>query len=165
MAVRNITSIVRQGNMISEQQRNKRIMRENNFWLRINTIRSSHDDAVDFVDTVDALYRNHLGTRFEKWMKAQNVEYTRCGNKLFVSLSLHPTRFVESKVYYTPSDNHVSFTWQGYGMGESYSTSQDLSHFIHTYLENDHRYDELLTTMATRLQPFLSAFFDWVSQL
>lgn len=155
-------AIERQGNMIAEQRRNARQIREYGFWKRVDIIKACHDDAIDFVDTVDALYKNGLRDKFEAWLKQQNVDYTHNNNKL--SVCCLSDRQQDARVYYVPTEGAVCFGWRGWGMCEYYSTNEKMDYFIHTYLSG-HGYDEGLTKMATRLQPFLKAFFEWVETI
>lgn len=154
-------AIQRQGNMIAEQRRNERQMREEGFWKRVNIIKACHDDAIDFVDTVDALAKNGLRGKFDEWMKQQNVSYTY--DKKLRVCCLSDNR-QDAHVYYVPTENAVCFGWSGWGMCEYYSTNEKMDYFIHTYLSG-HGYDKGLTMMATRLQPFLTAFFEWVETI
>lgn len=162
MAVRNMDAIQRQGNMIAEQQTNKRRMIEENFWKRVSIIKACHDDAIDFVDTVDALCKNGLSGKFKEWLKQQNVSYTIYDKRLSVCC-LSDNR-QDAHVYYVPTEDAVCFGWRGWGMCEYYSTNKNVDYFIHTYLSG-HGYDNGLTMMATRLQPFLKAFFEWVETI
>lgn len=155
-------AIERQGNMIAEQRRNARQMREDGFWKRVDIIKACHDDAIDFVDTVDALCKNGLRDKFETWLKQQNVYYTIYDKKLSVCCLSDSKQ--DAHVYYVPTECAVCFGWRGWGMCEYYSTNEKMDHFIHTYLRG-HGYDEGLTKMATRLQPFLKAFFEWVETI
>lgn len=155
-------AIERQGNMIAEQRRNARQMREDGFWKRVNIIRACHDDAIDFVDTVDALCKNGLRDKFETWMKEQNVSYTIYNKNL--SVCCMSDRKQDAHVYYVPTEDAVCFGWSGWGMCEYYSTNNNIEYFIHNYLSGKN-YDEGLTKMATRLQPFLKAFFEWVETI
>ena len=155
-------AIQRQGNMIAEQRRNEQQLREEGFWKRVNIIKACHDDAIDFVDTVDALCKNGLRGKFEEWIKQQNVNYTIYDKKLRVCCLLE--RKQDAHVYYVPTENAVCFGWSGWGMSEYYSTNKEMDYFIHTYLRG-HGYDNGLTMMSTRLQPFLKAFFEWVDSL
>lgn len=162
MAVRNMEAISRQGAMIAEQQRNAAQMKAENFWKRVNIIKQCHDDAIDFVDTVDALCENGLRTRFETWMKQQNVHYRTCDHTF--SVCCLNDRKQDAHVYYAPRENAVCFGWSGWGMCEYYSTNNNMDYFIQQYLKGKN-YDEGLTMMATRLQPFLKAFFEWVETI
>ena len=162
MAVRNMDAIQRHGNMIAEQIRNEQQMREEGFWKRVNIVKACHDDAIDFVDTVDALCKNGLRGKFEEWMKQQNVSYTIYDKRLSVCC-LSDNR-QDAHVYYVPTEDAVCFGWSGWGMCEYYSTNKKMDYFIHTYLSG-HGYDNGLTMMATRLQPFLKAFFEWVETI
>ena len=162
MAVRNMDAIQRQGNMIAEQRRNEQQMREEGFWKRVNIIKACHDDAIDFVDTVDALCKNGLRGKFEEWMKQKNVSYTIYNKRLGVCCL--SDRRQDAHVYYVPTENAVCFGWSGWGMCEYYSTNKEMDYFIHTYLSG-HGYDNGLTMIATRLQPFLKAFFEWVETI
>lgn len=162
MAVRNMDAIERQGNMIAEQKRNARQMKEENFWKRVDIIKACHDDAIDFVDTVEALCKNGLRGKFEAWMEQQNVTYTIYNKKLEVCCL--SDRKQDAHVYYVPTENAVCFGWRGWGMCEYYSTNERMEYFIQQYLDGKN-YDEGLTKMATRLKPFLQAFFEWVETI
>lgn len=155
-------AIQRQGNMIAEQRRNARQMREDGFWKRVNMIKACYEDAIDFVDTVDALYKNRLGGKFEEWLKQQNVSYTNYNKKL--SVCCLSDRRQDAHVYYAPTENAVCFGWSGCGMCEYYSTNENMDYFIQLRL-SEHGYDKGLTMMATRLLPFLNAFFEWVETI
>jgi hypothetical protein len=148
--------------MIAGQIRNERQMREEGFWKRVNIIKACHDDAIDFVDTADALIKNGLSGKFHEWMKQQNVGYS-CNYKRLSVGCLRDSK-QEAHVYYVPKENAVCFGWNGWGMCEFYSTNEDMNHFIHNYLKGK-GYDKGLTIMATRLQPFLKAFFEWVETI
>jgi len=155
-------AINRQGAMIAQQRQNARQLKEENFWKRVNMIKASHDDAVDFVDTVEALYKNNMSTKFEEWMKNQNVYYTYYNKRLKVSCVCE--RKESASVSYQPDEDAVKFGWNGYGMCEGYSTNDNTDYLIHQRLR-DHGYDEALTKLAERLQPFLDAFFKWVETI
>ena len=159
MAVRNMEAINRQGAMIAQQRQNARQMREEGFWKRVNIIKACHNDAIDFVDTVDALCKNGLRDKFEAWMKQQNVSYTIYNKKLCVCCL--SDRRQEAHVYYVPTEDAVCFGWS---MCEYYSTNKETDYFIHNYLSG-RGYDEGLTKMAARLQPFLKSFFEWVETI
>lgn len=165
MAVRNMDAIERQGKMIAEQKANERKMREDGFWQRVNTIRACHDDAVDFIDTVDALAKNGLRGRFDEWMKQQNVTFE--GYRGLIRVCCLSERKESALVGYYPKKDEVHFGWNGYGMGESYDVSapgQNADYVIHSRLTHNN-YDNGLTTLTTRLQPFLKAFFEWVKTI
>lgn len=155
-------AIQRQGNMIADQKRNARQMKEENFWKRVDIIKACHDDAIDFVDTVEALCKNGLRGKFEAWMEQQNVIYTIYNKKLEVCCL--SDRKQDAHVYYVPTENAVCFGWRGWGMCEYYSTNERMEYFIQQYLDGKN-YDEGLTKMATRLKPFLQAFFEWVETI
>jgi len=157
-----MNAIQRQGNMIAEQRRNEQQMHEEGFWKRVNMIKACHDDAIDFVDTVDALAKNGLRDKFEEWMKQQNVSYDFYNKRLRVCC-LSDNR-QDAHVYYVPTENAVCFGWRGWGMCEYYSTNERMEYFIQQYLDGKN-YDEGLTKMATRLKPFLQAFFEWVETI
>lgn len=170
MAVRNLEAIQRQGTMIAEQKRNEYQLRKDFFWKRVNIIRDCHDDAVDFVDTVKALGNNGLLSRFEKWCEKQNVEYRSYCDE-FTLYSNNCT------IHYNPIEDYVSFSWSAHGMCESYSTNkyQDYAnggadgerYLIDcvTKKDDDRTYNDLLTKMSERLQPFINAFFDWLESI
>ena len=155
-------AINRQGEMIAQQRQNARQLKEENFWKRVNMIKACHDDAIDFVDTVDALYKNSMSTKFEEWMKNQNVYYTRYNKKLSVCCLSDSKQ--DAHVYYVPTENAVCFGWRGWGMCEYYTTNNNTDYLIHLRL-SEHGYDEGLTKLAERLQPFLDAFFKWVETI
>ena len=158
-------AIERQGNMIAEQKRNARQILEDGFWKRVNIIKACHDDAIDFVDTVDALCKNELRDKFETWLKQQNVYYTHYNKKLSICCLSDSKQ--DAHVYYVPTEDAVCFGWSGWGMCEYYTTEHknNITHFIHNYLMAGRNYDEGLTKMATRLQPFLKAFFEWLETI
>lgn len=103
-------AIERQGNMIAEQRRNARQMREDGFWKRVDIIKACHDDAIDFVDTVDALCKNGLRDKFETWLKQQNVYYTIYDKKLSVCCLSDSKQ--DAHVYYVPTECAVCFGWR-----------------------------------------------------
>ena len=45
------------------------------------------------------------------------------------------------------------------------STNKSTDYLIHVALKRDRNYDEGLTMMAERLQPFIDAFFKWVETI
>ena len=148
--------------MIAEQRRNEAQMRKEDFWRRVNLIKGCHNDAVDFVDTVEALCKNGMTSKFEAWMKQQNVSYTIYDKKLKVRCLCDHKQ--DAHVYYAPAENAVCFGWNGYGMCEYFSTNMNTDYFIQRRL-GSHGYDDGLTALATRLQPFLDNFFEWVDSL
>ena len=164
MAVRNLDAIKRHGNMILEQKRNAYNMVKENFWNRVNTIRSCRDAAVDAIDTIKALKDNCLGDKFSKWDGQQNVHCTFCGGKFSIRMN-------DCTIYYNPVQDCVIFTWSKYGMCESYSTG-DCMHYaggerylIQCVTANNRDYDNLLSLMAERLQPYLDAYFEWLETI
>lgn len=162
MAVRNLDAIKRHGTMIAEQIRNEKRMREDFFWKRVNIIKSCHEDAIDFIDTVNALWKNGLGDKYEQWMKQQNVHYMPYNKEISICCLMDCEQ--DAHVYYEPAENVVWFGWSGHGMSELYSTNNDVDYFIHNYLKG-RNYDDGLTMMAERLQPFLKSFFEWVENI
>ena len=162
MAVRNLDAIKRHGTMIAEQIRNEEQMREDFFWKRVNIIKSCHDDAIDFIDTVKALWGNGLGDKYEQWMEQQNVHYMPYNKEIRICCLMDGKQ--QAHVYYEPIENVVCFGWSGWGMSEYYSTDKDVKNFIHNSLKGRH-YDDGLTMMAERLQPFLKSFFEWVDSI
>ena len=160
MAVRNLEAINRHGEMIAQQKSNANKMREDSFWNRVNIIRKSSNDAVDFADTVSALCKNGLRTKFDEWVKTQNVNYSTYNNEFSIGSSS------DGRVIYVPSSNDVQFAWSNYGMGECYSVNKGkLDYIVHRALLHRENYDKCLTLMAERLQPFIDAFFKWVDTL
>lgn len=165
MAIRNLDAIQRQGTMIAAQQENSRRMREENFWHRVSIIKQSHNDAIDAVDTIEALCKNGLRSKFEEWMKKQNVYYSFYFKRFSVSCEIRNSWKERASVSYDPKTNGVRFSWDGYGMYECYDTEERyINHFIHTYLGNN-GYDKGLTVLSERLQPFLDAFFKWIESI
>ena len=160
MAVRNLEAINRHGEMIAQQQNNAKKMREDRFWSRVSIIKRSCDDAIDFVDTVDALCKNGMRTKFENWMEEQNLCYRICDKEFCIGTSS------SGRVYYVPKSGDVCFGWNNYGMFEYYSLNEGhTDYIIHQALIHRVKYDECLTLMAERLQPFIDAFFKWVDTL
>ncbi len=165
MAVRNLEAIQRQGTMIAEQQANSRRMREENFWHRVSVIQQTRNDAIDAVDTIEALCKNGLRDKFEEWMKQQNVYYSLQYKRFSVVCEVENSRKESASVSYNPKTNGVHFSWNGYGMGEGYDTATDnMEYFINTYLKK-HGYDGGLTKLTERLKPFLDAFFKWLETI
>ena len=160
MAVRNLDTIERHGKMIAEQKKNAYEMAREHFWERVNIILSSHQDAIDAGDTIQALRDNALGERFRIWAEGQNVQY-----------AYYEEAFTIGKgdcriLYYPKKIDEVKFVWSYGGMGEGYSTiSTDEKYLIQRMGYNERCYDELLSLMAERLQPYLNAFFSWVEKL
>lgn len=163
MAVRNMEAIKRHGDMIAQERQNKKLAKEQAFWSICNTIKSCRDDAVDAVDTINALYENGLGSKFETWLKSQNVGYSIQFKRFSVGSPLdNPKEY--AYVSYVPERDSIRFAWNGYGMCESYDTKSDnMEHFIHSYY--DKKYKEGHERLAARLQPFLNAFFAWTETL
>lgn len=168
MAIRNLQAINNRGEMIAQQKRNKMQMKEDNFWNRVEIVRSSHDDAVDAIDTIEYLYKNGMRQLFEDWNKGKGVYYESQYKQFKVYCNVKEPSRETSYVAYRPYDDSVHFSWNGYGMCEDYDvgskSSQSTQHFIHTYLDKK-GYDGGLTDLSVRLQPFLNAFFKWVETL
>ena len=168
MAIRNLDGINRQGDMIAQQKQNERNMREESFWNRVEIVRSSHNDAVDAIDTIEYLYKNGMRQLFEDWNKGKGVYYESQYKQFKVYCKVNEPRKETAYVSYRPYDDSVHFYWNGYGMGEGYDVvskgSQNTNRFIHTYLDGK-GYDGGLTDLSVRLQPFLDAFFKWVETL
>ena len=165
MAIRNLEAIQRQGTMIAAQQENSRRMREENFWYRVSIIQQSCNDAIDAVDTIESLCKNGLRSKFEDWMKQQNVYYSFQYKRFSVSCEVENSRKESASVGYNPKTNGVHFSWNGYGMCEGYDTAEsNMTHFIHNYLGNK-GYNKGLTVLSERLQPFLDAFFKWIESI
>jgi len=159
MAIRCEQKILRQGKMIAEQRQNEQNLIVNNFWNRVNIVKECHNDAIDFIDTVKALYENGLGSKFDAWCKLKNVTYYELG---FRVCCLSDNRQSAHVTYY-PTKGIITFSWSGWGMCECYST-EEAEYFIPRYLKN-HGYDKGLTDLSIRLKPFLNAFFEWVETL
>ena len=104
MAIRNFDAIQRKGAMIAEQRQNAFNLKRENFHRRIELIKSCREDAIDAIDTIDALYRNGLLGEFEKWMKQSKVRYS---NETFY-ISLYNDK-QSTEVSYCPEDNNVRF--------------------------------------------------------
>ena len=100
MAIRNLEAIQRQGTMIAAQQENSRRMREENFWHRVSIIQQSCNDAIDAVDTIAALCQNGLRSKFEDWMKQQNVYYSFQYKRFSVSCEVENSRKESASVGY-----------------------------------------------------------------
>lgn len=168
MTVRNMDAIQRHGNMIAEQKRNAYKMVKDNFWKRIEIIRSTQADAVDAADTIEALGKNSLGGRFDKWDEQQNIHFVRYRGEFCISMN-------KCSIYYNPGTNHVMFAWSDCGMCESYSTAEYTRYagggadgeryMVECVTKGNRTYDNLLTAMAERLQPYLKAFFEWVETI
>ena len=98
-------------------------------------------------------------------MKQQNVTYE--GYRGLIRVCCLSGRKESALVGYYPKKDEVHFGWNGYGMCESYDVKlpgQNADYVIHSRLTHNN-YDDGLTTLATRLQPFLKAFFEWVKTI
>lgn len=166
MAVRNLDAIARQGQMIAKEKKIERDLRNDNFWKRVSMVQECHADAIDFIDTVKFLQKNGLLNQFEEWMKGKNVRFENY--RSLICITCLSAKRESANVGYYPSENAVHFGWNGYGMCESYDiisqNSQNADSFIELRL-GTHNYDDGLTMLATRLRPFLNAFFEWVETL
>jgi len=166
MAIRNVNGIARQGRMIAQEHQNARDLREGNFWNRVSMVQECMKDAIDFIDTVKFLEKNGLTKRFEEWMKDKNVRFESYRNLICVTCL--SSKKESAVVGYYPQADAVHFGWNGNGMCESYTigskVSPDANYFINNRLSKQN-YDEGLTMLATRLRPFLNAFFEWVDTI
>lgn len=166
MAVRNLNGIVRQGRMIAQENKNARDLRNDNFWKRVSMVQECMKDAIDFIDTVKFLEENGLRDQFEEWMKGKNVRFESYRGLICVTCLSNKKE--SANVGYYPQANSVHFGWNGCGMCESYhivsKVSSDADYFINQRLSK-RNYDEGLTMLATRLRPFLNAFFEWVDTI
>lgn len=161
MAVRNFDSIKRHGDMVRNQVANERKMREENFHKRVGIIKAYQQDAIDCVDTILALFKNGLRQQYEDWESKQtdgiNFDYQ------WQSLDCGCPENKDATVSYVPKTNIIKFGWSAHGMYECYQDNQHLDYLIHTAMPG--RYDGGLTRMATKLKPFLDAFFAWVETI
>ena len=160
MAIRCEEKILRHGKMIAEQKQNEQNLIVNNFWDRVNIVKECHDGAIDFIDTVKALYANGWDKEYRNWCKSQNVDYYYLGFRVCCLSDAKQTAYVT----YYPLKDMITFSWSGWGMSECYSTTNDAEYFISNYLK-DKKYDKGLTDLSIRLKPFLNAFFEWVETL
>lgn len=161
MAVRNFDSIKRHGDMVRNQIANERTMREENFYKRINIIKACQADAIDCVDTILALFKNGLRQQYEDWESKQidGIRFSYQNQSLGCGCPENKNAIVR----YIPKTNIVQFQWSAHGMCESYEDSKHCDYLIHTAMPG--RYDGGLTRMATKLEPFLNAFFAWLETI
>lgn len=163
MAVRNLDSIQRKGAEVYNEKANARKLKADGYWRRVNIVKESHDDAVDALDTIQALFEHGLRQAFEEWMKGQGISYSNQYKRFEVRA---PYDHGYSEAGYEPLNNDICFHWSGHGCCESYSANSHYDRLIDYHIgKADDRYDELLTRLAEKLQPFLDAFFKWTETL
>lgn len=164
MAIRNLDAITRYGEMIAEQKRNTNRLREEHFNNRLNIIKSSHSDAIDAMDTICALSENGLRSRFEEWEKNQNVYFDFQRHRFYVICKVDEPKKENAIVSYYPSNDNICFSWNGWGMSECSSTNVEKADCLIHRL-SQHGYEQGLTDLCERLQPYLNAFFKWLNSL
>ena len=164
MAVRNLQAIQRQGRAVADERKNARDLKHENFWARVNKITDTRSDAIDCIDTINALIKNGLRGKFEEWMKGKSVHHY--GEYLCINCSCG--REESAQIKYFPKENYLKFSWSGYGMCASYVTnSQSQAEYLVDYemKKEGKGFDAGLTKFAACLQPFLDEFFSWVESL
>ena len=160
MAVRNFDAIQRKGAMIAEQRQNAFNLKRENFRRRIELLKSCREDALDAIDTINALYENGLHKEFEKWMEKADVRYYV--GTFYVKLYKDGD---STEVRYTPKTNNVLFQCHFCGMIDGCNTNSFNETDFLQYRLKSHHYDEALTLLSTALKPFLNGFFAWVETL
>lgn len=165
MAVRNLHAILQHGRMIAEEKKIARNLKLEQFWLRVNKILATRKDAIDCIDTISALYKSGLRTKFEEWMKCKPVRYY--GDYLYYSC--HCAHNERAVIKYYPKKNYLRFEWNGYGMCSSYETDSpsQVEYLLDCEMkkEESNGYEMGLTKFAAYLQIFLDNFFEWVEKL
>lgn len=162
MAVRNFDAIQRHGEMIREQNANAKRVSLDFFWKRVNIVRNTRQDAIDAIDTIHALYENGLGGILNKWMENQNVHCRTYNNSFYIVSKINE----KADVSYYPKEDKIYCAWGDHGMCECYKIEQGTSsdYSIEKILSS-RGYNETLTLLAERLQPFLDNFFKWVETI
>lgn len=161
MAVRNLEGIQRKGRMIAEQNNNALILQLENFNRRVNIIKGLQQKCIDAVDTILALEANKIKIHFN----SNDITFDH-QRKSFETGDLK-----KGYVVYLPYENSVQFGWSDYGMCETYSAEKLHSANGNDYYvlkcihSKDRSYDKNLTEMATKLEPFLDSFFEWVDSI
>jgi hypothetical protein len=177
MAVINLEGIKERGKLIKAQAEEQRKIEEGSFWRRVETIRKSQKDCINFIDTCKELFANGMKQETQDWMKNQkkiqfyfvdsdhHINRYNFDNEpaFFLSLSndkydLHPS------VAYYPKSNNIVFSVAMYGSTSILHTPVDK--IIEQTLKSDGgKFNKGLTELATYLQPFLDDFYEWVMAL
>lgn len=157
MAIRNLNGIKRQVGITTQEAQNARELKEENFWNRVKRIMRREDDAIDAVETIEELYSNGLGSLFEKWDKSQDIHFDTHNKSFDVSKALESTH-----VEYCPLQKMVYFNSNSGGMLEGYRSDKHANYLIHRRLE---KYDEKLTQLAIKFEPYLDNLLKWIDSL
>ena len=174
MAVINLEGIKERGNFIKAQKEGQKRMEENSFWRRVETIRKSQKDCINFIDTYKALCENGMKKELEVWMSYQKKikfyfmgddgyisDYNFDGKPLFV-FSLGDN--FNPAVFYYPKSNDIVFSSCRTNKSGILDTPVDTL-IEHTLKCDDGMFNKGLTDLATYLQPFLDEFYKWVMAL
>lgn len=177
MAVINLEGIKERGRLIKAQAEEQRKIEESSFWRRVETIRKSKKDCINFIDTCKELYANGMKQETQDWMQKQKkIQFYFVDNghhinrynfdnepAFFLSLSndgcnLHPS------VAYYPKSNNIVFSVSMYGSTSILDTPVDTI-IEKTLKRDDGMFNKGLTKLANHLQPFLNEFYEWVMAL
>lgn len=177
MAVINLEGIKERGNFIKAQADEQKRIEENSFWRRVETIRKSQEDCINFIDTYKALYENGMEKELKNWMSYQKKiqfyfmgdggnlsSYNFDGKPIFlISASDNPNNTLPS-VEYHPKSNDIVFGL--YRMNKTDVSDTPIDTIIgRTLKRDDGMFNKGLTELAAHLQPFLDDFYKWVMAL
>lgn len=174
MAVINLEGIKERGKFIRAQIDEQKRIEENAFWRRVETIRKSQKDCINFIDTYKALCENGMKQELEVWMSYQKKikfyfmnddgyisRYDFDNEPLFV-FSLGDN--FDPSVSYYPESNDIEFSTCRTNKSSILDTPVDTL-IERTLKRDDGMFNKGLTDLATHLQPFLDEFYKWVMAL
>lgn len=177
MAVINLEGIKERGKFLNAQIEEQKRIEENSFWRRVETIRKSQKDCINFIDTYKALCENGMKKELEVWMSYQkNIEFYFMGDGGYIShynfdgkplfmFSLNAkTNTTDPSVSYYPESNDIVFSSCRTNKSGILDTPVDTL-IEHTLKCDDGMFNKGLTDLATYLQPFLDEFYKWVMAL
>ena len=177
MAVINLEGIKERGKFLNAQIDEQKRIEENSFWRRVETIRKSQKDCINFIDTYKALCENGMKKELEDWMSYQKkIKFYFMGDGGYISrynfddeplfmfsLSAN-TNTTDPSVSYYPESNDIVFRTCRTNESGIFDTPIDTL-IEHTLKRDDGMFNKGLTDLATHLQPFLDEFYEWVMAL
>lgn len=177
MAVINLEGIKERGKFIKAQIDEQKRIEENVFWRRVETIRKSQKDCINFIDTYKALCENGMKKELEVWMSYQKkIKFYFMGDGGYISrynfddeplflLSLSDNlNTTDPSVSYYPESNDIEFSTCRTNKISILGTPVDTL-IERTLKRDDDMFNKGLTDLATHLQPFLDEFYEWVMAL
>lgn len=177
MAVINLEGIKERGRLIKAQAEEQRKIEESSFWRRVETIRKSKKDCINFIDTCKELYANGMKQETQDWMKKQkkiqfyfvdnahHINRYNFDNESAFFLSLSNDRYnLHPSVAYCPKSNNIVFSDAMDDSTSILSTPVDTI-IGRTLKRDDGMFNKGLTDLAIHLPIFLNDFYEWVMAL